>query len=440
MNGIKGEITCTDWTEQEKLDNPTRRGQIQVCKDGDRAGRYFEYADGTPFLWIADIWSYWTKKGINFSSFQDLVRDRVKKGFTVGMMRFSSNRRGVPLDESCDHIDNNEMRRIDGMIAYANQQGLTVWVLHWWGGKYIKELGVEKMRRFSRYLIARLGAYNVVWIAAGEYNLDNYGGLGIDFWKEYGNYIKNTDPYKRRVLSIHHAPPTFTAAKFAPQWSTGEFLNNEKWMDFNQFQVGHQDNNNERIPGIVRFNYSLKPVKPIICTEPRMEFLKLTTEADYIRFGAWSAILSGAAGHTYGAGGVWCADVPEAPTNLMSYDFDWYYKALDYPGGKGISIMTKFLKGLEWWKLEPDQNLVDENKDNFCSAIPGKEYIIYLRHGGSVNVNLSDVSSKGRFNFHWFDPRTGIEKNVGTIEGGTVKAFTAPNNFDWVLHLVKTGK
>jgi len=105
MNGIKGEITCTDWTDQEKAENPTRRGQIQVCRDGSRAGRYFEYADGTPFFWIADIWSYWTKKGVNFPSFQEVVKDRVKKGFTVGMMRFSSNRRGVPLDQTCDNMD-----------------------------------------------------------------------------------------------------------------------------------------------------------------------------------------------------------------------------------------------------------------------------------------------------------------------------------------------
>lgn len=440
MNGKKGEITCTDWTDQEKIENPTRRGQIQVCREGARPGRYFEYADGTPFLWIADIWSYWTKKGINFSSFQDLVRDRVKKGFTVGMMRFSSNRRGVPLDESCDHIDNNEMRRIDGMIAYANQQGLTVWVLHWWGGKYIKDFSVEKMRRFNRYLIARLGAYNVVWVVAGEYNLDNYGGVGIDYWKDYGAYVKSLDPYQKRVMSIHHTPPEWSGGKEAPQWSTGEFLHNEKWMDFNQFQVGHAASRQERIPEISRFEYSLNPPKPFICTEPWIEFMKQETPADMIRFGGWSAVLSGAAGHTYGAGGVWIAHVPEAPSSVFSYDFDWYYKALDYPGGKGISIMTRFLKAIDWWKLEPSQKLIDENKDNFCSAIPGKEYIIFLRHGGSVKVNLSNGSEKDKFNIHWFNPRTGIDKSSGNTAGGGSRSFTAPDSFDWVLHMVKAGK
>jgi len=440
MNGVKGELTCTDWMEQEKMDNPTRRGHIQVYRDGDRAGRYFVYADGTPFFWMADIWSYWTKKGVSFSSFQDVVQDRVRKGYTVGMMRFSSNRRGVPLDRSCDTMDINEMRKVDGMVAYANSKGMTVWILHWWGGEYIREIGTEKMRRFSRYLIARLGAYNVVWIAAGEYNLNNYAGLGIDFWKEYGTFIKSKDPYRKRVLSIHHAPPTFAAAKEAPQWSTGEFLHNEKWMDFNQFQVGHQPNNNERIPGLVKFNYSLSPVKPVICTEPRIEFLKHSTEADYVRFGGWSAILSGAAGHTYGAGGVWIAHVPEAPANVFSYDFDWYHKALDYPGGNGIGIMSGFFQSIEWWKLEPSQGLINDSKDNYCSAVPGKEYVIFLRRGGSVAVDLTPSTAKDIFNYRWFNPRTGNDHSTGTAPGGGIKTFNAPDDFDWVLYLIKTAK
>jgi len=435
MNGEKGEITCTDWTDQEKLENPTRRGHIHVCRDGDRAGRYFEYADGTPFFWLADIWSYWTKKGIHFSSFQDVVRDRVKKGFTVGMMRFSSNRRGVPLDRTCDTMDINEMRKIDGMVAYVNSKGMTAWILHWWGGNYVKELSVEKMRRFNRYLVARLGAYNVVWVAAGEYNLDNYGGMGIDYWKDYGANLKSLDPYQKRVLSIHHTPPGWSGGNEAPQWSTGELLHNEKWMDFNQFQVGHNDWRQEKIPEIARHEYALAPPKPFLCTEPWIEFLKQETPADMVRFGGWSAILSGAAGHTYGAGGVWIAHVPEAPSNVFSYDFDWYHKALDYPGGNGIGIMSRFFQSIDWWKLEPAQNLIKENKDNYCSAVPGKEYVVYLRYGGSVEVDLAPSTNKDKFSYHWFDPRTGTDHSTGSVTGGGTKSFNAPDNFDWVLHV-----
>ncbi|MCK4966663.1 DUF4038 domain-containing protein [bacterium] len=440
MNGVTGKIRVTDWTEEEKIENPSRRGHIQVCKKGSRASRYFEYADGTPFLWIADIWSYWTKKGVHFSSFQDVVEDRVEKGFTVGMMRFSSNRRGVPLDNTCDNLDINEMKKIDGMAAYANSQGLTIWVLHWWGGEYIKEVGVEKMRRFCRYLVSRLGAYNVVWVVAGEYNLYNYGGLGIDFWKEYGAYVKSIDPYQKRVVSIHHTPPTWSGGEEAPQWSTGELLSNEKWMDYNQFQVGHGDWRNEKIPEIAKFNYSLKPVKPVICTEPWIEFLKHTTPASQVRFGGWSSILSGAAGHTYGAGGVWFAQVQEKPASPFSYDIDWYHKALDYPGGTGIGIMSRFFQSIEWWELEPHQDLISDTNNIFCSAVPGEKYVIYLRNGGSVTVNLTASSKGDMFNYRWFNPRTGLYHSSGDIPGGGEKGFTAPDGNEWVLYLVSSRK
>lgn len=47
-----------------------------------RAGRYFEYRDGTPFLWMGDTWWNWTKPGIQFSSFQIYLRygGRLKVG------------------------------------------------------------------------------------------------------------------------------------------------------------------------------------------------------------------------------------------------------------------------------------------------------------------------------------------------------------------------
>lgn len=440
MNGVTGEIIVTDWTEEEKRENPTRRGQIQVCKTGNRPDKYFEYADGTPFLWIADIWSYWTKKGVHFSSFQDVVRDRVEKGFTVGMMRFSSNRRGVPLDETCNNLDVDEMKKIDGMVAYVNSMGMTVWILHWWGGEYIKDVGVEKMRRFTRYLIARLGAYNVVWVAVGEYNLNNYGGLGIEFWKEYGTYLKSIDPYQKRVVSIHHTPPGWSGGEEAPQWSTGEFLKDEKWMDFNQFQVGHDDWRNEKIPEIARFNYSLEPAKPVICTEPWIEFLKYITPAADVRFGGWSSILSGSAGHTYGAGGVWFAQVQEQPAAPFSYDIDWYHKALNYPGGVGIGIMSKFLQSINWWDLEPHQELIADNANNYCSAIPGDEYVIYMRHGGSITVNLTPCVTGDMFEYWWFNPGNGMYHSSGSVPGGAEREFTAPNDKDWVLYIVSSRK
>ena len=122
--------------------------------------------------------------------------------------------------------------------------------------------------------------------------------------------IKEEDPYNH-VVGIHHTPPGWRGGVDAPQWSTAELLHNEPYLDYNQSQVGHNKWRNEMIPGVIHEAYSKNPPKPVICSEAWIEFLKHQTPAADVRFGAWSAVLSGAAGHTYGGGGVWIADVPE---------------------------------------------------------------------------------------------------------------------------------
>jgi Protein of unknown function (DUF4038) len=67
------------------------------------------------------------------------------------------------------------------------------------------------------------------------------------------------------------------------------------------------------IPIVVSEDYNRKPSKPIVVTESWYEFTEGNPSGMDIRFAAWSAILSGAAGHTYGGGHVWLASVPESP-------------------------------------------------------------------------------------------------------------------------------
>jgi hypothetical protein len=126
LNGVTGQLTCTAWAEHEKAANPTRRGFVRVHTQGDRAGRFFEYADGTPFLWIGDTWWNWTQRGIHFETFKRLVDDRVKKGFTVGQLFFAANgwgRSSSLLNAGYDEPDIEHIRFVEKCIAHANQQG-----------------------------------------------------------------------------------------------------------------------------------------------------------------------------------------------------------------------------------------------------------------------------------------------------------------------------
>jgi len=449
LNGLTGTFTCTEWTEEGKKANPVRRGFIRVCKTGDRPGRYFEYTDGTPFLWIGDTWWNWTKRGIHFLSFKKLADDRAEKGFTVGQIFVAANgwgRISSLLDETYNVLDIAHMQDVDRMIAYANSKGITVWIHGWWCRENINEtIGKEKMYRWWRYLMHRLGAYNVVWVLAGEYNMYNYGGMGLQFWKDLGKMIDEEDPYER-IISAHPTPPAWRGGADAPQWSTGEVIHDEQWLDYNQSQVGHGKSRNEMIPLVVSSDYIRVPAKPIVVTEPWYEFILDDPAAEDIRFGGWSAILSGAAGHSYAGGHVWKAHVPEAPSGEDSWPMEMGFETntLDYPGAVSMGHMAKFFKSIPWWELEPHPGLVVEYAEKYCSAVPGREYVVYVRWGGAIKVNLNPSSPDDTFEFTWFDPRTGTDHTNGTVSGGGIRYFYAPEGYpshphykDWVLHVRK---
>ncbi len=436
-----GNIKVTEWTEAEKQANPARRGFIRVSQKGPRAGRYFEYADGTPFLWIGDTWWNWTKRGILSSSFQKLADDRAAKGFTVGQVFFSPN--GL-LNRTYDSPNLEQIRKVEAMFAYANSKGITVWIHPWWSRERLNErVSEEQMRRWWSYAVARLSAYNVIWTLAGEYNMNNYGGFGLSFWKDLGAVVKNEDPY-RRIVSAHPTPPGWSGGADAPQWSTGEVLHSEPWLDYNQSQVGHARWRNEMIPLVIAADYARQPAKPTVVTEPWYEFIAGNPAALDIRYGAWAAVLSGAAGHSYGGGHVWWAHLPELPAGQGSWPLEKSFETntLDYPGSRSMSFMAKFLGSLPWWKLEPHPELVSEYPAPFCGAIPGDLYVLYVRYGGRLKVDLRPSQATDRFEYTWFDLEQSKERTRGKVNGGAAAEFHTPEDYpgnllfkDWLLHI-----
>ncbi|HEY9487236.1 MAG TPA: DUF5060 domain-containing protein, partial [Chryseosolibacter sp.] len=384
LNNVKGTIEVTEWSNAEKEANAVRRGLIQVQNSGPVPGHFFQYADGTPMLWIGDTWWNWTKRAIKFETYQNLVDDRAAKGFNVGQLFVAANgwgRVSSLLDETYSVLDLELMQKVDRMIAYANSKGITVWVHGWWARKDLdKTAGEEKMKRWWRYLVHRLAAYNVIWVAGGEYNLDDYGGLGLDFWKDLGRMIKEEDPYDR-IVGMHNTPPIWSGGSDAPQWSTAEVLHQESWLDYNQTQPGHGKMNNELIPDIIQESYRAMPAKPVVVTEPWYEFVEGNPSAYDIRFGAWSAILSGAAGHTYGGGHVWLAHVPESPGGGGPWPLEKGFErnTLNYPGAVSMGHLSAFFKKVKWWEMAPHPELVQEYPDPYCLAQPGHEYVVYLR-------------------------------------------------------------
>ena len=447
LNGKKGSLEVIPWSAEDKKANPVRRGLVKVKKDGPLAGHYFEYSDGKPFLWIGDTWWNWTDKRIYLETFKKLVDDRSEKGFNIGQLFVPGNGWGEIsslLDNTYTILDTDHASKVEEMIKYANSKGITVWIHAWWSRENLPEtIGADKMQRWWRYLVHRFGAYNVIWVIGGEYNMYNNGGFPLDFWKKLGKMVDDEDPYER-IIGLHNTPPFWTGGAEAPQWSTGSVLHNESWLDYNQSQTGHGRYANEMIPMVVSEEYARKPSKPIVVTEPWYEFIEGDPSGLDIRFAAWSAILSGAAGHTYGGGHVWLASVPEAPGGGGTWPYEKGFErtTYDYEGAVSMKHLAAFFKDIEWWKLSPRPDLVKEYPQPFCLADPAKEYILYLRYGGVVKLEMDANAASHSYVYRWYEPGTGKYYDERKISGKETLLFNCPESYpgtlklkDFVLHI-----
>ncbi|MFC2126578.1 DUF4038 domain-containing protein [Bacteroidota bacterium] len=449
LNGKSGTIDVTPWDNEDIENNPTRNGIVKVKSTGENAGHYFEYSNGQPFLWIADTWWNWTKRSIHFDTYKQLVDDRAEKGFTIGQLFVPGNgwgRESSILDSTYNILDTDHMNHVEEMIRYANSRGITVWVHGWWSRPNMnKTVGEEKMKRWWRYLVHRLGAYNVIWVLAGEYNMHNNGGFSIDFWKDLGKMVDEEDPYQH-IIGLHNTPPFWSGGADAPQWSTGEVLHNEPWLDYNQCQSGHGRYANEMIPIVIPKEYQRIPPKPIVVTESWYEFVEGNPTGLDVRLAAWGSILSGAAGHTYGGGHVWRAHVPESPAGRGAWPLEEEFTrtTYDYEGAVSMKHLANFFKDIKWWKMSAHPELVLDYPQPFCLGDPGEEYVVYLRYSGIFKLKMDKSSVENNYTYYWYNPGTGHKYDTKTVQGKEILNFSCPENYpavteykDWVLYIKK---
>jgi hypothetical protein len=125
-------------------------------------------------------------------------------------------------------------------------------------------------------------------------------------------------------------------------------------------------------------------------------------------------------------------------------DTSFKTNTLIYPGAVSVGFMGKFLNKLEWWKLEPHPEMILENPSPYCLADPGREYIFYLRYGGSVKLDLKDYPDSEQYTYQWTDLVNSRDSRSGTIKGGSIIELKCPEDYpgtvyfkDWILHVKK---
>jgi len=419
LHGVEGNIQVKPYTGKNPL---YHHGPIHVSKNG----RHFEHADGKPFLWLGDTWWKNLCKRLTWEGFQELAADRKKKGFSVIQIVAGpypdegpfepmwENEGGLPYHtRDYKEINPEYWKYADRRLAHLVDTELVPAIVGAWGRAdcdAMKVAGVEGLKRHWRYLIARYGAYPVVWILGGELHNDTKWGVGP--WAEVGRYVRSIDPY-RHPLTVHSGG--------GRRGQEGDDL----IISYDMVGGSHrQDVAISSAIGNFTTAYSKEPAMPVLVGETCYEG-HMQTGFPYVqRHMFWMYMLSGAAGHTYGAAGIWHASVEGDPGCASSafggrkvYDWTTWREGMNYPGATQVGLGKKLLLEYPWHRFEPHPEWAEEG--SFAAGIPGEIRFIYQPRRNIYNWKgtvVKDLESDVAYSAFYFDPATGRRFEQGIVK------------------------
>lgn len=433
LNGNTQPLEVTPYTGGNPL---LRHGPLKVAEDR----RHFVHADGTPFFWLGDTWWKGLCKRIPFEGFQELTADRKKKGFTVvqivcgtypdepGLLMPSwGNEGGMPyLKQDFSVVNPEYFRFADRRIQHLADAGIVPAIVGGWGRAVgLEAVGLPGYKRHFRNLIARYGAYPVVWILGGE--TERKQGA----WHELAEYVAATDPYGH--LLTNHTSQGRGA------------LEGSAVFDFDMDATGHDSwKTANEVLSKLRKSSGDEPLKPFVSGESCYELHMQQNPAYLQRHQFWALMLAGAAGHTYGAAGIWHMGTEEEHGNWggwggQPYDLTTWREGMRFPGSGQVGIAKSLLETLPWQQFQEHPEWVE--KDVFAAGIPKKIRVIYQPNRGVYKWDGITVNhvEPGSWTALYFDPVTGRRHELGTHKlTATWKSPNVPSPQDWVLVMKKS--
>jgi hypothetical protein len=477
LNNQRGSVKVNKYKGENKL---YKHGRLQISDDN----KYFEHKDGTSFFWLADTWWWIFTKRIKWpEEYKYIVKDRVLKGFTVAQicagffpgsdMDFKeqdANEKGFIWDIDAESINPGYFDMADLKVQWLVDSGIMPCIVGAWGF-FIKWLGVEKMKKYWRYLIARWGAYPIVWCLAGEANLPFYDNLFIDEnelkekvvsqnndWALISDYVHSIEPFNN-LITIHPNPSM-------GGMSSRDVFGDPELYDFDFMQTGHMDQNSfEGVLDALDKAISARPVKPVIDGETNYEGIFGSCWDNVQRFLFWSHMCKGTAGHAYGATGL-IELMSEGEVDLSGkWGESKWREALNFKGSSQLGIGKELLENFDWQRFESHPEWVEphESKENryfpYCAGIPGEVRIIYipgihlqkpenfLIH---KEIKIKYIEEDVNYMAYFFNPRTGECKEEVEVQPDKNGEWMLPQKYgfisslptmiDWVLVVQKKFK
>jgi hypothetical protein len=364
LNGITGKVEVKPYMGLNPL---YLHGPIHVAADH----RHFEQADGTPFFWLGDTWWMGLSGRLHWpDDFQKLTADRKEKGFNViqivaglfpDMHPFDprgANEAGYPWMTNYTSINPRYFDEADKRFTYLVDQGFMPCIVGAWG-YFLPWMGVDKAKAHWRYLIARYGALPVIWCTAGEANLPWYLAKNFPYddrqqvkgWTEVTRYLRATDPF-HRLITIHPTGIGRLSARHA--------MDDLSLIDIDMLQTPHGQRD-AVAPTVhtMRESYADHPVMPVINGEASFEMLGDSLPTEWTRRMFWLCLMNGAAGHTYGANGIWQVNRrgdphgPSPTAGSTGYGKIPWDEAMNLPGSAQVALGKKLFEQYPWQNFQP---------------------------------------------------------------------------------------
>jgi hypothetical protein len=441
LNASGSQFNCVPYSGENPL---YRHGPLKVSANR----RFLTHADDTPFFWLGD--TAWN--GALLSSeeeWESYLDDRQSKGFSVVQfvvthwMAAAGNTEGRQAfyGREIIFIDPVFHQRLDARIQAVNRRGMVAalvlaWAATWnpWGldlnpGTSLPE---DQILQLIQYQSARWGAFQVVWILAGD---ADYRGSAAEQWKRIARATWGT--HTSRLATMHPGGGIWV----------GEEFRAESWFSFVGYQSGHSSSPQDlfwMLEGPPSKEWGTPPAMPVINLEPNYEAHhdfhtgKLFDDRAVRRAAYWSLLVAPPAGVTYGAHGIWSWErAPVIPMNhLNTACARPWFEAIHLPGSMDMRHLATLLAELSWWELEPGRALLSSEVlqrplAEFVALAVARARdwaLAYLPVGGSVTLRLDQLNKPGQF--RWYDPRSGNWSSSVGIEGDR---FSAPDRQDWVL-------
>lgn len=518
LTGIDGKFEAVSWTDEEIAKNPNRRGFLRPTENGHA----LEYADGSPFFMLGDTWwaaSTWRfpLKGIiphdgwvpnKDFSFEQALEFRKEQDYnTIAMIAAYPNwkvdefpaqyynedsigvrqawkKNGMQTAKDM-HADNGEMpfeawdnspvianfdrvnpryfQSLDKKIAYLNEQGFIAFletVRRDHGPSWKKYFDwPESFSRYVEYIIARYGAYNII-----------FSGIHLDWItpdfslsaKEFNEAL--TFHYKKYGELPYGQPSTVLIdGSTYKQFGHGEDV---PWL--NMHSVGNVPRNHGFYPMIEDLFYLDHPY-PAANMEPYYpgwnneyhnrvagELPEPNSERDnyFGRTQMYGSVLSGGlAGYIYGTG-AYCGNTFGEPRNEGERPYIW--DALKYSSGKQLQYLKKFLlsEGSRYVQCVPSKEMLQPYKAkdapedgldgwSFLLLSPEKDLgFVYFENQCEI-ASIKDLIRNRDYQVTWFNPISGDWLNslnikssdAGVIELNAFPDGTKKSKSDWAVKI-----